>query len=38
MQIDQTCQDFLQALNDASTLPPLRRLTVSSQDSCTLLQ
>lgn len=32
MQVDQTYQDFLQALNDASTLPPLRRLTVLSQD------
>jgi len=32
MQVDQTYQDFLLALNDASTLPPLRRLRVLSQD------
>jgi type 2 lantibiotic biosynthesis protein LanM len=28
MQVDQTYQQFLQTLNDASTLPPFRRLTV----------
>ena len=32
MQVDQTYQVFLQALNDASTLPPLRPLTVLSCD------
>ena len=30
MQVDQTYQDFLETLNDASNLPPLRRLTVLS--------
>jgi type 2 lantibiotic biosynthesis protein LanM len=32
MQVDQTYQEFLQTLNDASTLQPLRRLTVLSCD------
>ena len=32
MQVDQTYQDFLQTLNDASSLPPLRRLTVLNRD------
>ena len=32
MQIDQTYQDFLQTLNEASTQPPLRRLTVLNCD------
>ncbi len=32
MQVDQTYQEFLEALNDASALPPLRSLTVLSRD------
>ena len=32
MQVDQTYQDFLGALNAVSTLPPLRPLTVLSRD------
>jgi type 2 lantibiotic biosynthesis protein LanM len=32
MQVDQTYQEFLQTLNEASNLPPLRRLTVLSRD------
>ena len=32
MQVDQVYQDFLQGLNDASTLPPLRCLRVLSCD------